>query len=157
MSTPSRTQTRAKPRADRAPVFSPGDDSGEHQRKVPQRWQNAVIKVCTKKSHRTECRNYRGISLVAHAGTILLKIVATRLSAYCEARGLPPKKQCGFRQHRSTTDMMFAVRKMQELGRKNARNAVLVCVSSAPLSTRNLTISDSTPSKGFPSGVSRAL
>ena len=29
---------------------------------------------------RAECGNYRGISLVAHAGKILLKIVAYRLS-----------------------------------------------------------------------------
>ena len=57
-----------------------------HQREVPQRWQDAVIKVLHKKNGRTECGNYRGISLVAHAGKVLLKIVATRLSAYCEAR-----------------------------------------------------------------------
>ena len=52
-----------------------------HQRKVPQRWRDAVIKVLHKKKDRTECGNYRGISLVAHAGKVLLKIVATRLSA----------------------------------------------------------------------------
>ena len=45
-----------------------------------------MIKVLHKKKDRAECGNYRGISLVAHAGKVLLKIVATRLSAYCEAR-----------------------------------------------------------------------
>ena len=45
---------------------------------------------------------------VAPAGKVLLKIVATRLSAYCEARNLLSEEQCGFRPHRSTTDMMFA-------------------------------------------------
>ena len=39
-----------------------------HQREVPQRWRDAVIKVLHKKKDRTECSNYRGISLVAHAG-----------------------------------------------------------------------------------------
>ena len=77
-----------------------------------------MIKVLHKKKDRFECGNYRGISLVAHAGKVLLKIVATRLSAYCEARNLLPEEQCGFRPHRSTTDMMFAVRRLQELGRK---------------------------------------
>ena len=67
---------------------------------------------------RTECGKYRGISLVALAGKVLLKIVATRLSAYCEARNLLPKEQCGFRPHHLTTDMMFVVRRLQELGRK---------------------------------------
>ena len=52
------------------------------------------------------------MSLVAHAGKVLLKIVATRLSAYCEARNLLPEEQCGFRPHRWTTDMMFAVRRL---------------------------------------------
>ena len=74
-----------------------------HQRKVPQRWRDAVIKVLHKKKDRFECGNYRGISLVAHAGKVLLKTVATRLSAYCEARNLLPEEQCGFRPHRSTT------------------------------------------------------
>ena len=89
-----------------------------HQREVPQRWRDAVIKVLHKKKDRTECGNYRGISLVAHAGKVLLKIVATRLSTYCEARNLLPEEQCGFRPHRSTTDMMFAARRLQELGRE---------------------------------------
>ena len=52
-----------------------------HQRKVPQRWRDTVIMVLHKKKDRAECGNYRGISLVAHTGKILLKIVATRLSA----------------------------------------------------------------------------
>ena len=79
-----------------------------HQREVPQRWRDAVIEIkVLHKKDRTECGNYRGISLVAHAGKVLLKIVATRLSAYCEARNLLPEEQCGFHPHRSTTDMMF--------------------------------------------------
>ena len=96
-----------------------------HQREVPQRWRDAVIKVLQKKD-RTKCGNYRGISLMAHTRKFLLKIVATRLSAYCEARNLLPEEQCGFRPHRSTTDMMFAVRRLQELGRK-ARVPLFLC------------------------------
>ena len=53
-----------------------------HQREVPQQWRDAMIKVLDKKKDRAECGNYRGISLVVHAGKVLLKIVATRLSAY---------------------------------------------------------------------------
>ncbi|MEP5376703.1 MAG: hypothetical protein ABJQ14_13080 [Hyphomicrobiales bacterium] len=43
-------------------------------------WKDAIIKVLHKKKDRTDCNNYRGISLVAHAGKVLLKIVASRLS-----------------------------------------------------------------------------
>ena len=97
-----------------------------HQREVPQRWRDAVIKLLHKKKDRIECGNYRGISLVAHAGKVLLKIVTTRLSAYCEVRNLLPEERCGFRAHLSTTDMMFAVRRLQELERK-ARVPLFLC------------------------------
>ena len=86
--------------------------------KVPQQWKDAVITVPHKKGDKTECENYGGISLVSHAGKVLLKVVAKRLSAYCEAKGLLPEEQCGFRPNRSTTDMMFVVRRLQEIGRK---------------------------------------
>ena len=60
------------------------------QGKVPQQWKDAVITVLHKKGDKTECGNYRGISLVSQAGKVLLKVVARRLSAYCEAKGLLP-------------------------------------------------------------------
>ena len=46
---------------------------------VPQQWKYANIKVLDKKKDRTECGNYRGISLVAHAGKVLVKVIAGRL------------------------------------------------------------------------------
>ena len=55
---------------------------------------------------------------MSHAGKVLLKVVARRLSAYCEAKGLLPEEQCGFRPDRSTKDMMFVVRRLQKIGRK---------------------------------------
>ena len=84
---------------------------------VPQEWKDATIKVLHKKKDRTECSNYRGLSLVAHSGKVLLKIVANRLGDFCEKAGILPEEQCGFRPQRSTTDMMFVVRRLQELGR----------------------------------------
>ena len=68
--------------------------------KVPQQWREAVITILHKKGDKTECGNYRGISLVSHAGKVLLKVVARRLSAYCEAKRLLPEEQCGFRSDR---------------------------------------------------------
>ena len=93
---------------------------------VPQQWKDAIIMVLHKKKDRTECGNYRGISLVAHAGKILLKIIARRLSEYCERVGILPEGQSGFRPNRSTTDMMFAIRRLQELALKK-RIPLYVC------------------------------
>ena len=94
---------------------------------VPQEWKDATIKVVRKKKDRTECSNYRGLSLVAHAGKVLLKIVANRLGDFCEEDGNLPEEQCGFRPQRSTTDMMFVVRRLQELGRTN-NTSLEICV-----------------------------
>ena len=85
---------------------------------MPQQWKDAIIMVLHKKKDRIECGNYRGISLIAHAGKILLKIIARRLSEYCERVGIPPEEQSGFRPNRSTTDIMFVIRRLQELARE---------------------------------------
>ena len=42
-----------------------------------------------KTSDRSDCNNFRGISLVSHAGKVLLKIVANRLRDLCEAQQIP--------------------------------------------------------------------
>ena len=85
---------------------------------MPQQWKYAIIMVLHKKKDRTEYSNYRSISLVAHAGKILLKIIARHLSEYCEHVGILPEEPSGFRPNHSTTDMMFVVRRLQELARK---------------------------------------
>ena len=85
---------------------------------VPQQWKDATIKVLHKNKDRTECGNYRGISLVAQASKVLLKVIAGRLSDCCERENILPEEQCGLRPQRSTVDMMFVVRRLQELARK---------------------------------------
>ena len=74
---------------------------------------------------RTECSNYRDLSPVAHAGKVLLKIVANRLGDFCEEAGILPEQR-GFRPQRSTTDMMFVVRRLQELG-QTSNTSLEIC------------------------------
>ena len=93
---------------------------------MPQQWKDATIMVLHKKKDRTECGNYRGIALAAHAGKILLKIIARHLSEYCERVGILPEEQSSFRPNRSTTEMMFVVRRLQELAQKK-RTPLYVC------------------------------
>ena len=85
---------------------------------VTQKWKDATIKVLHKKKDRTECGNYRGISLVAHADKVLFEVIAGLPSDYCERENILPEEQCGFTPQRSTVDMMFVVRRLQELARK---------------------------------------
>ena len=51
------------------------------KRTVAQLRKAAVIQVLHKTEDPTECGNYRGISLVAHAGKVFLNIVALRLGS----------------------------------------------------------------------------
>ena len=85
---------------------------------VPQQWKDAVITVFHKKKDGTECGNYRDIPLVAHASKILLKIIARRVSEYCECVGILPEENSSFRLNRSITDIIFVIRRLQDLARK---------------------------------------
>ena len=96
--------------------------------KAPQQRKDAIIMVLHKKTDRTECGNYRAISLVAHTGNMLLKIIARRLSECCERVGILPEEQSGFRPNRSTTDMMFVIRRLQELARKKQTPLYVCCI-----------------------------
>ena len=71
----------------------------------------------TTKKDWTECGNCRGLSLGAHAGKVLLKVMANRLGRFCEESGIIFGEQCGFWTERSTANMVFVLRRLQELGR----------------------------------------
>ena len=86
-----------------------------------------MIMVLHKEKDRTESSSYRGISLIAHAGKILLKIIARRLSEYYECVGILPEEQSDFRPNRSTTGMMiFVIRRFLKLAR-NKQIPLHVC------------------------------
>ena len=105
-------------------VTFPGTESSYPR--PPQSLKHSIIMVLHKKKDRTECGNYKGTSLVARAGKIMLNIIARRLSEYCERVGVLPEEQSGFRPNRSTTDMMLVICRLQELARKK-RISLYVC------------------------------
>ena len=57
---------------------------------------------------------------------MLLKIIGRHLGEYCERVGILLEEQSVFRPNRSTTDMMFVIRRLQELARKK-RTPLSVC------------------------------
>ena len=56
--------------------------------------------------------------VVSHAGTVLLKNIPGRLGDYSECENILPEEECGFRTQPATVDMMFVVRRLQDLTRK---------------------------------------
>ena len=69
---------------------------------VPKQWKYVIIMAIHKTKDRTECGTYRGISLVAHAGNILLNTIAHRLNEYCNRVGVLPEEHNDFRLKLST-------------------------------------------------------
>ena len=58
------------------------------------------------------CNNYRGFSLLSVTGKVFAKVILIRLQKLAEC--VYPEPQCGFRAGRSTTDMVFSLRQLQE-------------------------------------------
>ena len=80
---------------------------------VPQDMTDSKIIIIYKnKGERNECNNYRGISLRSIVGKIFARVILKRLQKLAER--IYPESQCGFRAERSTIDMIFSLRQLQE-------------------------------------------
>lgn len=75
------------------------------------------MNVLHKKKDRSDFYNHRGTALVAYAGKVGLKIVASQLGNYREAGGILPEEQCGFQPERSIADKLFVVHRLQAVRR----------------------------------------
>ena len=81
-------------------------------------------------------RNSRGISLLSVAGKILARVMLKRLLSQVVDIVLPVS-QCGFRRGRSTIDMIFVARLLQEKCREQSRDLYLAFIDL----TKALTLS----------------
>ena len=89
---------------------------------VPQNWKDSlIITIYKNKGDKSECGNSRGISLLSVAGKIMAKVLLKRLVRHVSEE-LMPETQCGFRQNRSTTDMIFVARQTLEKCREQYKD-----------------------------------
>ena len=86
---------------------------------VPSDLKDARIISIFKKGDAADCGNYRGISLLSVVGKALSWIIHMRLSLISEQ--VLPESQSGFRPSRSTIDMIFTLRQLQEKCREQQR------------------------------------
>ena len=79
---------------------------------MPEEWKELIIIPIHKKGDKTDCNNYRGISLLPNTYQILSNILFSRLIPY--AKEIIGDHECGFRRNRSTIDHIFCVRQILE-------------------------------------------
>ena len=79
---------------------------------VPLDWQRGVICPLFKKGDKTSCDNYRGITLLSHAGKLYNRIIERRLQSHVEEVIL--ECQHGFRLNRGTVDLVFTIKMILE-------------------------------------------
>ena len=69
------------------------------------------------KGEKSDCSNYRGITLLSIAGKILARVLLNRLIPTMAQENMP-ESQCRFRSNRGTIHMIFLLRQIQEKCRK---------------------------------------
>ncbi|KAL0156964.1 hypothetical protein M9458_048210 [Cirrhinus mrigala] len=95
---------------------------------LPKDFCDAVIVTLYKnKGEKSDCSNYRGITLLSIAGKILTRLLLNWLVPAI-AEDLLPESQCSFRANRSTTDMVFVLRQLQEKCREQNRGLYITFV-----------------------------
>ena len=78
----------------------------------PEDWGKAIITPIYKKKDKLDCGNYRGISLLSHAGKVMTIILQRRMIKKTEET--ISESQAGFRPGRSTVDQLFSLRQITE-------------------------------------------
>jgi hypothetical protein len=77
---------------------------------VPNEMKDVIIAILFKKGDKRDTGNYRGLSLIAHLGKVLERMILNRLAPVAETLGWFPEEQNGFRGNRSTADAIFVSR-----------------------------------------------
>ena len=81
---------------------------------IPQDWINGILVILYKsKGDKSNCDNYRGITLLESVGKILARLLLNRLQKFI-CNDIIPESQSGFRSGRGCIDMIFTARQFQE-------------------------------------------
>jgi hypothetical protein len=83
-----------------------------NKEELPDQWMESIIISIHRKSDKTDCNNYRGISLLSTSYKILSNILLSKLSMYVDE--IIGEHRGGFRRNKSTTDQIFCIRQALE-------------------------------------------
>ena len=93
---------------------------------IPSDLINPNITILFKKGDRSECGNYRGISLLSVIGKLFADIILQRLQKV--AKFIYPQSQSGYRYGRSTIHGIFTLRQLVEKTREQCRSLYIAFV-----------------------------
>jgi hypothetical protein len=104
-----------------------------NKEELPQQWKESIIIPIYEKGDKTDCNNYRDISILSTAYKILSSILLARLTLY--ENEIIGDHQCGFRCNRSTMDQNFYIRQILE------KNGSIMgrCISYLLISRKHMT------------------
>jgi hypothetical protein len=74
---------------------------------LPHQWKESIVVPIHKKGDKTDCSNYRGISLLSTSYKILSHILLARLTPYADE--IIGDHQCRFWHNRSMADQIFYI------------------------------------------------
>ena len=83
-----------------------------NKEELPDKWKESFIVPIYMKGDKTDCNNYRGMSLLPTTYKVLSNILLSRLTPYAEE--VIGDHQCGFRRNRSTSDHIFCIPQILE-------------------------------------------
>ena len=83
-----------------------------NEEKIPAEWTKSILILIPKKGDKTECGNYRTISLINHSSKIFLSILLQRLKG--EIEPYLSEEQAGFRKDRGTIQQILCLRLIAE-------------------------------------------
>jgi hypothetical protein len=83
-----------------------------NKKELPDQWKESITVSVHNKGDKTDCNNYRGISLILTSYKILQTILHSRLIPYMDEN--IGDYQCGFLRNISTTDQIFCIHRILE-------------------------------------------
>jgi hypothetical protein len=95
-----------------------------NKEELPEDWKESIAVPIYKKGDKTDCSNYRGISLLSNTYKILFNILLSMLTPYAEE--VFRDHECGFRSNRSTADHIFCIRQaLKKMGMQQNSASVI--------------------------------
>jgi hypothetical protein len=102
-----------------------------NKKDLPHQWKESIVPI-HEMGDKTDCSNYRGISLMSTSYNILSNFLLCRLIPY--AGEIVGDHQCVFRRNSSTTDQFsISVRYWRKSGSKMAQYISYLYISRKPM------------------------